>query len=130
MLDSYVSKPVIEARSSSGMDLRTEFLKKVFVTENITVDGMQRNQIPPPRVVPIEVLVINEPASEIFFMNMNTDVVFQREEEFHLATTVQLIRVQKSIQRGTSEVDEMFRKLKLTIEARDDAAQAREIVKR
>ncbi|GKE59121.1 hypothetical protein Tco_1498306, partial [Tanacetum coccineum] len=30
--------------------------------------------------------------------------------------------------RSTPEADEMFRKLKLTIEARDDAAQARDIV--
>ncbi|GKA77927.1 hypothetical protein Tco_0784464, partial [Tanacetum coccineum] len=42
---------------------RTEFLKEVFVTENITVNGMQRNLIPPPRVVPIEGLVINKPKS-------------------------------------------------------------------
>nr|GEU65803.1 retrovirus-related Pol polyprotein from transposon TNT 1-94 [Tanacetum cinerariifolium] len=50
-------------------------------------------------VMPIEGLVINEPVSGIFFMNRNTDVDFQREEEFHLATIVQLIRIQKLIQR-------------------------------
>nr|GEW69973.1 hypothetical protein [Tanacetum cinerariifolium] len=52
----------------------------------------------------------------------NPAKVFQREKEFHLATTAQLSRMQKSIQRGTLKADEMFRKLKLTIEGRDDAA--------
>ncbi|GJX46832.1 hypothetical protein Tco_0272022 [Tanacetum coccineum] len=51
------------------------------------------------------------------------------EEEFHLATTTQLIRLQRSIQRGTPKAEEMFRKLELIIEARDDAAQARDIIK-
>nr|GEW15736.1 RNA-directed DNA polymerase, eukaryota, reverse transcriptase zinc-binding domain protein [Tanacetum cinerariifolium] len=58
---------------------RTEFLKEVFLTENITVDRMHMNLIPPPRVVPIEDLVINEPESRIFFMNGNTDIAFQRD---------------------------------------------------
>ncbi|GJU40066.1 hypothetical protein Tco_1193023 [Tanacetum coccineum] len=58
---------------------RTEILKEVFVTENITVDGMHRNLIPPPGVVPIEGLVINKLESGIFFMNRNTDIAFQRE---------------------------------------------------
>ncbi|GKD19225.1 hypothetical protein Tco_1208383 [Tanacetum coccineum] len=72
---------------------RTEILKQVFVTENITVNGMHKNLIPPPRAVPIDGLVINKLESGIFFMNRNTDIVFQREEEFHLATTIQLIRI-------------------------------------
>ncbi|GJW82355.1 hypothetical protein Tco_0146330 [Tanacetum coccineum] len=72
-------------------------------------------------------LVIREPVSGIFFYNGNWDLVFQREEEFHLATTAQLIRLQRSIQRGTPKADEMFRKLELTIKARDDAVQARDI---
>nr|GEW42848.1 hypothetical protein [Tanacetum cinerariifolium] len=76
---------------------RTEILKEVFVTENITVDRMQRNLIPSPGVVPIEGLVINEPESGIFFMNGNTDIAFQRESEFHLTPTIQLIRIQKQI---------------------------------
>ncbi|GJS62177.1 retrovirus-related pol polyprotein from transposon TNT 1-94 [Tanacetum coccineum] len=76
---------------------RTEFLKEVFVTENIIVDAMQRNLIPPPKVVPIEGFVINEPELGIFFMNRNTDIAFQRETEFHLTPIVQLIRIQKQI---------------------------------
>ncbi|GKA41489.1 hypothetical protein Tco_0734082, partial [Tanacetum coccineum] len=62
----------------------TKFLKEDFVTENITVDGMRRNLIPPLMVVPIDGLVINKPESGIFFMNRNTDIAFQRESEFHL----------------------------------------------
>ncbi|GJW30216.1 hypothetical protein Tco_0047091 [Tanacetum coccineum] len=37
---------------------RTRFLKDAFVTEDIRVDGMNRNLIPPPEVMPIEGLVI------------------------------------------------------------------------
>nr|GEX60699.1 hypothetical protein [Tanacetum cinerariifolium] len=42
---------------------RTQFLKEAFVTEDIKVDGMNKNLIPPPRVMPIEGLVIKEPES-------------------------------------------------------------------
>ncbi|GKE80705.1 hypothetical protein Tco_1550705 [Tanacetum coccineum] len=58
---------------------RTQFLKEAFVTEDIKVDGMDRNLIPPPEVVPIEGLVIREHESGIFYMNRNADIVFQRE---------------------------------------------------
>ncbi|GJV70973.1 hypothetical protein Tco_1490968 [Tanacetum coccineum] len=52
---------------------------------------MQRNLIPSPGVMPIEGLVINEPESGIFFMNMNTDIAFQRESVFHLTLLSNLI---------------------------------------
>ncbi|GKD53507.1 hypothetical protein Tco_1286894, partial [Tanacetum coccineum] len=73
---------------------RTEFIKEMFVTKDVRVDGMNRNLIPPPRIVPIEGLVIKELESGIFYMNRNTDVVFQRESEFHLAPTIELIHIQ------------------------------------
>ncbi|GJX13264.1 hypothetical protein Tco_0205022 [Tanacetum coccineum] len=73
----------------------SEILEEVFVKENIVVDGMHRNLVPPPGIKGRQGLVIKEP---------------------------------ESIQRGTPEADEMFKKLELTIEARDDAAQARDIV--
>nr|GEX71490.1 hypothetical protein [Tanacetum cinerariifolium] len=41
----------------------TQFLKEAFVTEDIRVDGMNKNLIPPPGVMPIEGLVIKEPES-------------------------------------------------------------------
>ncbi|GJX42248.1 hypothetical protein Tco_0257238 [Tanacetum coccineum] len=106
-----------------------EIIKEVFVSEDIVIDGMHRNLVPPPGVEGPRGLVIREPESGIFFYNGNFNLVFQREEEFHLATIVQLIRTQSAIQRDTLEAEEMFKKLELTIEARSDVAEARKIVK-
>nr|GFD29447.1 hypothetical protein [Tanacetum cinerariifolium] len=58
---------------------RTQILKEAFVTKDIKVNGMNRNLIPPPGFVPIEGHVIKELESGIFYMNRNTDIVFQRE---------------------------------------------------
>ncbi|GJY45242.1 hypothetical protein Tco_0434305 [Tanacetum coccineum] len=69
----------------------SEILKEVFVKEYIMVDGMHRNLVPPSGVEGSRGLVVSEPKSGIFFYNRNFDLVFQREEEFHLATTAQLI---------------------------------------
>ncbi|GJV44519.1 hypothetical protein Tco_1429055 [Tanacetum coccineum] len=109
---------------------RTEFLKEVFVTENITVDGMYMNLIPPPGVVPIQGLVINEPESGIFFMNGNTYIAFQRESEFHLTPTTQLIRIQNQIKVDSEIAGEMFTKMIYVIEARSDCIEARKIVEK
>ncbi|GKA28783.1 hypothetical protein Tco_0715028 [Tanacetum coccineum] len=70
---------------------RTELIKEVFLTEDVRVDGIERNLIPPPGVMPIQGLAINEPESGIFFMNGNTDIGFQRKSEFHLTPTIELI---------------------------------------
>nr|GEZ90925.1 hypothetical protein [Tanacetum cinerariifolium] len=67
---------------------RTEFIKEVFVIENVRVNGIDRNLIPPPGIMPIQGVVINKPESRIFFMNGNTDIGFQRESEFHLTHIV------------------------------------------
>ncbi|GJU12033.1 hypothetical protein Tco_1134429 [Tanacetum coccineum] len=83
----------------------SEILEEVFMKENVVVDGMHRILVPPPGIKGRQGLVIREPESGIFFYNRNWDL------------------------RGTPEANEMFRKLELTIEARDDAAQARDIVK-
>ncbi|GJV22917.1 retrovirus-related pol polyprotein from transposon TNT 1-94, partial [Tanacetum coccineum] len=40
---------------------RIKFIKEMFVTKDVRVDGMNKNLIPPPGVVPIEGLVIKEP---------------------------------------------------------------------
>ncbi|GKC08640.1 hypothetical protein Tco_1000250 [Tanacetum coccineum] len=50
---------------------RTEILKEVFETENIIVDGMHRNLLPPPGIEGRQGLVIREPGSRIFFYNGN-----------------------------------------------------------
>ncbi|GJW61331.1 retrovirus-related pol polyprotein from transposon TNT 1-94 [Tanacetum coccineum] len=105
----------------------SKILKEVFVSKDIVVDEMHRNLVPPPGVEGSRGLVISEPESGIFFYNRKFDLVFQREEEFHLATTAQLIRIQSAIQRDTLE--EMFKKMELAIEARSDVAEARKIVK-
>nr|GEW86438.1 hypothetical protein [Tanacetum cinerariifolium] len=70
-----------------------EILHEVFVKVNIVVDGMQRNLIPPPGIEGSRGRVIREPGSGIIFYSGNFDLVFKREEEFHLATTTQLIRL-------------------------------------
>ncbi|GJU88981.1 hypothetical protein Tco_1301404 [Tanacetum coccineum] len=73
---------------------RAEFIKEMFVTKDVRVDGMNRNLIPPPRVVPIEGLVIKEPESGIFSMNRNTDVVMKGLSEYEaLESNIRRIQV-------------------------------------
>ncbi|GKD68510.1 hypothetical protein Tco_1322600 [Tanacetum coccineum] len=100
----------------------------MFVTEDIRVDGMNKNLIPPPRVVPIEGLVIKEHELGIFYINRNTDVVFQKENEFHLTPTVELIRIQNQIKVNSEISSEMYRSMNYVIEARDDCIKARKTV--
>ncbi|GKE67125.1 hypothetical protein Tco_1521286, partial [Tanacetum coccineum] len=89
----------------------SEIIKAVFVKENIIVDGMHRNMTPPPWVVPSEGLVIKEPKAGIFFYNGNFDQVFQREEEFHLATTLQLIKIHNSTKLNIEIAEDMYQKM-------------------
>ncbi|GJX43037.1 hypothetical protein Tco_0259713 [Tanacetum coccineum] len=107
----------------------SEILKEVFVTEDIIVDGMHRNLIPPLGVVGSRGLVITEPESGIFYYNGNYDLVFQRENELHLATTAQLIRQLSYIQRTSLEAKEIIKKLEFTMKARNDVEQARKIIR-
>nr|GEU39404.1 ulp1 protease family, C-terminal catalytic domain-containing protein [Tanacetum cinerariifolium] len=99
---------------------RTELLKEVFVKERIEVDGSQRNLNPPPGVVGKKGLVIREPEAWFFYYNANFDLVFQRELEFHITSTVQLIRIQKTIVQDSLEAKEMYKIMKLEIESRYD----------
>ncbi|GJR15008.1 hypothetical protein Tco_0797660 [Tanacetum coccineum] len=89
----------------------SDWIEEMFVKEDIKVDGMQRNLIPPQGVVGSPGLVITKPEAGIFYYNENFDLVFQRENEFHLATTAQLIRQLKNIKRDTLEGKEMVKKL-------------------
>ncbi|GJW95455.1 hypothetical protein Tco_0175127 [Tanacetum coccineum] len=98
----------------------SEIIDEVFGKEDIVVDGMHRNLVPPSGVEGRSGLVIREPNVGIFYYNGNFDMVFQRESKFHLATTTQLIRLQSAIIRNTPEVEDMFKLMKLTIEARND----------
>ncbi|GJR34716.1 hypothetical protein Tco_1210400 [Tanacetum coccineum] len=71
----------------------SEILKEIFVQQEIIVDGMYRNIIPPQEVVGSRGLVITEPETGIFYYNENFDFAFHRESEFHLAIITQLIRL-------------------------------------
>nr|GEZ44743.1 hypothetical protein [Tanacetum cinerariifolium] len=108
---------------------RTGFLKEIFVTEDIRVDGMNRNLIPPPGVVPNEGL-IKEHESRIFYMNSDTNVVFQRKSEFHLTSTVQLIHIQNQIKVDSEIASEMYKMMNYVIEAMDDCIEARKTVQK
>ncbi|GJV14395.1 hypothetical protein Tco_1359718 [Tanacetum coccineum] len=90
---------------------------------------VHRNLIPHLGVEGSIGLVIREPESWIFFYNGNFDLVSQKEKEFHLATTAQLIRLQNDIQRGSPKAEEMFVKFELKIKARNDVTEARKVVK-
>ncbi|GJZ04492.1 hypothetical protein Tco_1281370 [Tanacetum coccineum] len=106
---------------------RSEKLQEVFVKEDIVVDGMHRNLIPPLGVIGRRGMIIYEPKAGIFYYNGNFDLAFQRESEFHLATTPQLIRLQPDITRGAPEAEDMYNLLSLTIKARNDAEEARKL---
>ncbi|GJX35482.1 chlorophyllide A oxygenase, chloroplastic, partial [Tanacetum coccineum] len=51
------------------------------------------------------------------------------EEEFHLATTAQLIRIQSTIKRDKPKGKEMYKKMEFVIKAKNDVVEARKIVK-
>nr|GEU97030.1 Toll/interleukin-1 receptor (TIR) domain-containing protein [Tanacetum cinerariifolium] len=82
---------------------RAEFVKEVFVNEDVRVDGMGKNLISPPGVIPIQGLVISKPELGIFFMNGNTNI---------------------------KVAEEMFKKMIYVIEARSDCNKARDIVEK
>nr|GEU71238.1 hypothetical protein [Tanacetum cinerariifolium] len=87
--------------------------------------------IPPPfefSTFGLSVLVLDKKRKRSLKI-LKEELVFQREEEFHLATTAQLTKLQSSIQKGTPETKEMINKMELTIKAKDDVEQARLIVK-
>ncbi|GKC24340.1 hypothetical protein Tco_1026490, partial [Tanacetum coccineum] len=106
--------PPPPALASFGMTVedkkrkRMETLKEVFVKERIDVVGTQRNITPPSGVVGKE--------------------VFQRETEFHITNTVQLIKLLNYINLDSPEAREMYKIIEIEIESRDDVDKAREIV--
>nr|GFA10701.1 hypothetical protein [Tanacetum cinerariifolium] len=103
-------------------------IQEVFVKENIVVDGMHKNLVSLLGVVASEGLVIREPELEIFFYNGNFDLVYQKKEEFHMATTPQLIRIQNAIRINSLEAKEMYNKMNFVIEAMNDVIEAGKIV--
>nr|GEY09255.1 hypothetical protein [Tanacetum cinerariifolium] len=107
---------------------RAELIHEVFVKENIVMDGMHMNLVPPARVVRSVGLVINELEFGIFCYNENYDLVFQMENEFHLATTTQLIKIQDAIKIDSKIAQELYDKIIYVIQVRDDVVEARKIV--
>ncbi|GJT98749.1 CBS domain-containing protein CBSCBSPB3-like protein [Tanacetum coccineum] len=71
----------------------SELIKEVVAKEDIVVDGMHKNLIPPLGVEGRRGLVIREPEAGIFYYNWNFELVFQRESKFHLATIPQLVGI-------------------------------------
>ncbi|GJU38533.1 hypothetical protein Tco_1191490 [Tanacetum coccineum] len=78
---------------------RTEFIKEVFLTKDVRVDGMDKNLIPPHGVLPIQDMLL-------------------KESEFHLTPTTELIRLQKQIKVESEIAREMFSRMNYVIEAR------------
>ncbi|GJU23422.1 transposase, MuDR, plant, partial [Tanacetum coccineum] len=103
---------------------------EVFVTENVVADGCKRNITPPVGVEGKNGKVIREPEAGFFYYNGNFDLVYQRESEFHITSTVQLIRLQRRIVRDSPEADEMYQLMNLEIESRNDVIKARETVEK
>nr|GEV70195.1 hypothetical protein [Tanacetum cinerariifolium] len=97
----------VHALSSEGKgQLNINLLKSLKAKiqwEDIKVDGMHKNLVPPRGVIGSPGLVITEPEAGIFYYNGNFDLVFQRENEFHLASITQLIKQLKHIKRDTPE---------------------------
>ncbi|GKC19562.1 hypothetical protein Tco_1021712 [Tanacetum coccineum] len=107
---------------------RAVVIREVFVKKNIVVDGVHRNLVSLIGVVGSAWLAINEPEFGIFIDNGSFDLVFQRESEFHLVTTIQLIRIQNAIKMDSMIAREMYDKMIYVIEAMDDIIEARKII--
>ncbi|GKE60821.1 hypothetical protein Tco_1511188 [Tanacetum coccineum] len=83
-----------------------EIIHEVFVKDNIVVDGMQRNLVPPRGVEGARGLVIKD-------LNQGSSSTMTLERH----------------SGGSPEAEEMFAKLELTIKARNDVTEARKVVK-
>ncbi|GKF53077.1 hypothetical protein Tco_0159987 [Tanacetum coccineum] len=75
-------------------------------------------------------MVIKESVDGFFYLNGNFDLVFQRASEFHITSTVQLIRLHRRIVKDSLEAEEMYQLMNLEIESRVDVVRAREKVEK
>ncbi|GKE23969.1 hypothetical protein Tco_1435481 [Tanacetum coccineum] len=66
-LSTFGSVPAVDKKRKRS----SEILEEVFVKENVAVDGMHRNLVPPPGIEGRQGLVIREPELGIFFYNEN-----------------------------------------------------------
>ncbi|GKA27945.1 hypothetical protein Tco_0714113 [Tanacetum coccineum] len=120
--------PLAEKKACMKRKREAEVMYEVFVKEDIMVDRMHRNLVPPARVVGSPGLVIIELEASIFFYNGSFDLVFQKDNEFHLATTPQLIRIQNAINVNSEIAQDMYNKMIYVIEAREDVVESRKIL--
>ncbi|GJV99831.1 zinc knuckle CX2CX4HX4C containing protein [Tanacetum coccineum] len=67
----------LKAKFQEERKRSSKLIKKIFVKEDIVVDGMHINLVPPPGVVPSEGLVISDPESRIFFYNEARDYLVE-----------------------------------------------------
>nr|GEU55429.1 retrovirus-related Pol polyprotein from transposon TNT 1-94 [Tanacetum cinerariifolium] len=77
------SKKTGKSNDMMLQSLRAKFQWVMDQAKNLGLHPPQTlamNLIPPPGIMPIEGLVIKEPELGIFYMNMNMDIVFQREK--------------------------------------------------
>ncbi|GJR18508.1 hypothetical protein Tco_0967035 [Tanacetum coccineum] len=58
-----------------------------------------------------------------------TEIMKERESEFHITSIVQLIRLLKHINQDSLEAREMYNIIEMEIESRDDVNKAREIIR-
>ncbi|GJZ57817.1 hypothetical protein Tco_0613311 [Tanacetum coccineum] len=116
--------PLVEKRRKR----KAEVLHEVFAKENIMVDGMQRNLSLPEEVIGKVGLVIKEPEARIFLYNGLFDLVFQRRNEYHLASTTQLIRIQNLINVDSKYAQQVYDVLIYKIQSRPDFVQAKKII--
>ncbi|GJS50163.1 hypothetical protein Tco_0600284 [Tanacetum coccineum] len=106
---------------------RVEVMKEVFLKEYIIVDGMHKKLTPSEGVINHWYGIRNKIRD--FVYNGSLDLVFQRESEFHLATTSQLIRIQIAIKVDSVIAIEMYDKMIYVIEAKSGFVEAREVNK-
>ncbi|GJZ20646.1 hypothetical protein Tco_0557236 [Tanacetum coccineum] len=77
---------------------RTEFVKEMFILEDIEVDGMHMNLTLPQEITGgTAKQVFKEPEARILLYNGNFNLIFQRRSKYNLTSTPQLIRIQNMI---------------------------------
>nr|GEZ97672.1 hypothetical protein [Tanacetum cinerariifolium]GEZ97683.1 hypothetical protein [Tanacetum cinerariifolium] len=82
----WIEAHALASKSTRGNDPLNLTMYEKFKLKTLSLVNGLKNLIPPPRVKGRKGLSIREPESGIFYYNSNFDLVFQREEEFHLAT--------------------------------------------
>nr|GEU75701.1 hypothetical protein [Tanacetum cinerariifolium] len=131
----------------------TELIKEVFVTKNVRVDGMDRNLIPPPMIMQIQGLVINEPEvinqakrlglsppPELVTFGLTAEEKKRKRteliKEVFVTENVRVDRMDRNlippprIMPIQEIAMEMFSKMNYVIEAMSDCIKAREIVEK